>query len=94
MDHWILSPRGNVRVGLTNQLNLRVGVSTGFRPPQVFDEDLHIAAVGGGGAVVRLVAWAEEGTDRGLTACSLLNYDAPRPGTGASIAGGRDTTKK
>ncbi len=43
----VLSPRGNVRVGLTKSLNLRLGVSTGFRAPQVFDEDLHIASVGG-----------------------------------------------
>ncbi len=47
VDDWVWSPRGNIRIGLTQNLNLRAGVSTGFRPPTVFDEDLHLAAAGG-----------------------------------------------
>jgi outer membrane receptor for ferrienterochelin and colicins len=47
LDHVVVSPRGNLRVGLGKDWNLRVGFSTGFRAPQVFDEDLHIASVGG-----------------------------------------------
>lgn len=53
LDHWVLSPRGNVRIGLANNWNLRFGVSTGFRAPVIFDEDLHVAAVGGEGFVIQ-----------------------------------------
>lgn len=72
LDHWVLSPRGSVRVGLTNSLNLRVGVSTGFRPPQVFDEDLHIAAVGGDAMLIRYAQGLRQESSRSLTAA--LDY--------------------
>jgi outer membrane receptor for ferrienterochelin and colicins len=72
LDHWVFSPRGNVRYGITRSLNLRVGVSTGFRPPQVFDEDLHIAAVNGEAMYVRLATGLKEESSRSLT--SALDY--------------------
>ncbi|MBA3974786.1 MAG: hypothetical protein C0504_11290 [Candidatus Solibacter sp.] len=53
LDKAILSPRAGVRVGLTNSLVARATVSTGFRAPAVFDEDLHIAQVGGEGFVLQ-----------------------------------------
>jgi len=37
---------------MTKDLGLRVSVSTGFRAPQVFDEDLHITQVGGKGLLI------------------------------------------
>lgn len=72
LDHWIMSPRGNVRIGLTKTLNLRAGVSTGFRPPQIFDEDLHIAAAGGEAMLVRYAQGLREESSRSLTAA--LDY--------------------
>jgi outer membrane receptor for ferrienterochelin and colicins len=72
LDHWVASPRGNVRLGLTHALNLRVGFSTGFRPPQVFDEDLHIAAVNGEAMYVRLASGLKEESSRSFT--SALDY--------------------
>ena len=34
-------------------MQFRVGYARGFRAPQVFDEDLHITIVNGGGAIIR-----------------------------------------
>ena len=48
----ILSPRANVLYKITPDLQFRVGYAKGFRAPQVFDEDLHITQIGGGGSVV------------------------------------------
>lgn len=47
VDHVIFSPRINLRYNPTEQINLRLNYAGGFRAPQTFDEDLHIALVGG-----------------------------------------------
>lgn len=43
----IVSPRANIRFNPSDKLNFRLSYSTGFRAPQAFDEDFHIAIVGG-----------------------------------------------
>ncbi|MDY3914938.1 MAG: TonB-dependent receptor [Phocaeicola sp.] len=43
----IVSPRGTIRYNPTENINLRASYAKGFRAPQVFDEDLHVAVVGG-----------------------------------------------
>ena len=43
----IISPRLNLRYAPTDHLALRVGYASGFRAPQVYDEDLHVGAVNG-----------------------------------------------
>ena len=48
----IVSPRANILYKVTPDVQFRVGYARGFRAPQVFDEDLHITQVGGGGTVV------------------------------------------
>jgi outer membrane receptor for ferrienterochelin and colicins len=48
----ILSPRANVLYKINPDLQFRIGYAKGFRAAQVFDEDLHITQVGGGGTVV------------------------------------------
>ena len=48
----IISPRANILYKILPDLQFRVGYARGFRAPQVFDEDLHITQVGGGGTVV------------------------------------------
>lgn len=50
----IFSPRINLRYNPTKDINLRVSYSEGFRAPQAFDEDLHIAAVGGTVSIIEL----------------------------------------
>ncbi|MDD6778769.1 MAG: TonB-dependent receptor [Bacteroidales bacterium] len=47
VSHPIFSPRANVRYNPSKQANLRLTYSSGFRAPQAFDEDFHIAVVGG-----------------------------------------------
>ena len=47
IDNAIVSPRANIRYNPSNKLNFRLSYSTGFRAPQAFDEDFHIAIVGG-----------------------------------------------
>ncbi len=42
IDDWIYSPRFAVRHTLNAEWTLRSSVSTGFRAPEVFDEDFHI----------------------------------------------------
>jgi outer membrane receptor for ferrienterochelin and colicins len=48
----VFSPRANIKIGLNDNLSLRLGLSTGFRAPMIFDEDLHITQVGGEGLVI------------------------------------------
>ena len=54
VDHVIFSPRVNVRFNPSEAVNLRVSYAAGYRAPQAFDEDLHIAIVGGERVRIRL----------------------------------------
>lgn len=49
----IVSPRVAMLWSPSAPVTIRGSVSTGFRAPQVFNEDLHITAVGGQGQVIR-----------------------------------------
>ena len=52
IDHIIFSPRANLRFNPTQNINLRLSYSSGFRAPQAFDEDMHIENVGGTVAMI------------------------------------------
>lgn len=43
----IVSPRINIRFNPSRKFNFRASYSTGFRSPQAYDEDFHVAIVGG-----------------------------------------------
>ncbi len=43
----IFSPRATLRYNPVSNINLRASYAKGFRAPQVFDEDLHVAVVNG-----------------------------------------------
>ena len=43
----VVSPRLNLRYAASDHLTLRAGYASGFRAPQVYDEDLHVGAVNG-----------------------------------------------
>ncbi len=47
VDGPVVSPRVNLRYAASDHLSLRVGYASGFRAPQVYDEDLHVGAVNG-----------------------------------------------
>lgn len=53
IGRWIVSPRAGIKLGITDNLMWRTTLSTGFRAPAVFDEDLHITQVGGEGFLIQ-----------------------------------------
>ncbi|MBW2647114.1 MAG: TonB-dependent receptor [Deltaproteobacteria bacterium] len=52
IENLIFNPRMSVLVNLLKSLSWRTTFSTGYRAPQIFDEDLHITQVGGEGMIV------------------------------------------
>lgn len=54
MDNIIFSPRINALWKPSERFQGRLTWSTGFRAPQAYDEDLHVAAVGGEAMMIRL----------------------------------------
>lgn len=54
VNNAIFSPRVNFLYKATDNLQARLTYSTGFRAPQAYDEDLHVAAVGGEGIQIKL----------------------------------------
>jgi len=54
VDRVIFSPRVNLRYNPAEQVNLRASYAGGYRAPQAFDEDMHIAVVGGERVRIRL----------------------------------------
>ena len=50
----VCTPRATVRYTPINGLVLRAGYSSGYRAPQAYDEDLHVAAVGGQVSLISL----------------------------------------
>ncbi len=49
----IFSPRFNLKYQFGQGFNLRASVTSGFKAPQTYDEDLHLCAVGGDQRVTR-----------------------------------------
>ncbi len=64
----IFSPRANVRFNPNGKVNFRASYSEGFRAPQYFDEDLHIALAGGEPIVRVLSEDLEEERSRSISA--------------------------
>lgn len=48
----IISPRFNAKYEFAEGFNLRASFSTGFKAPQIFDEDLHVGALSGDQRIV------------------------------------------
>ena len=53
IERTIFNPRMSLLVNLLPEIGWRTTFSSGFRAPQVFDEDLHITQVGGQGVLIR-----------------------------------------
>lgn len=60
IDRPIASPRANLRYNPDEQISLRLSYAGGFRAPQAFDEDMHIAVVGGDRVRILLADGLEE----------------------------------
>lgn len=66
LDDPVLSPRLSAKYQWLEDLALRGSYSSGFRAPQVFDEDLHITQVGGEAQVIRNAAGLQEETSQSI----------------------------
>lgn len=53
LEKWIVSPRLSAKYQLFESLKIRAGYTTGFKAPQIFDEDLHICGLEGTQRVIR-----------------------------------------
>jgi len=67
VDKIILNPRASLLVNAINNTQIRASLSTGFRAPQAFDADMHIAFSGGGIAFVQLAPDLIEETSRSIS---------------------------
>lgn len=73
VDHAIISPRLSLLYKLQETTQFRLGWGTGFRAPQAFDTDLHIAFAGGGVSRITLADDLFEERSNSFTAS--INYD-------------------
>ncbi|MGV8877778.1 MAG: TonB-dependent receptor [Sphingobacteriaceae bacterium] len=73
VDHSIISPRLSLLYKLKDRTQFRLGWGTGFRAPQAFDTDLHIAFAGGGVSRIGLADGLKEERSNSFT--GSVNYD-------------------
>ena len=64
----VISPRANIRFNPSDNVNVRVSYSTGFRAPQAYDEDFHVAIVGGDRVVTVLAPDLKEESSNSVSA--------------------------
>lgn len=76
LDYPILTPRAAVRWTPVKNLQIKAGYSNGYRAPQAFDADLHIAFAGGGIARRLIASDLKEETSNSYTAS--VSYDIPK----------------
>jgi outer membrane receptor for ferrienterochelin and colicins len=75
VDNIIFSPRVSVLYKLKSNFQFRTTWSTGFRAPQAFDTDLHIAFAGGGISRISLSENLKE--ERSKSYSVSISYDLP-----------------
>lgn len=73
VDNLIISPRFSLLYKSESNIQLRTTWSTGFRAPQAFDTDLHIAFAGGG--VSRISLDEDLVEERSNSFSASINYD-------------------
>lgn len=76
VDKIITSPRASLLYKLKSNTQFRLTWSTGFRAPQAFDADLHIAFAGGGISRIGLSPDLKE--ERSNSWSGSVNYDLPK----------------
>ena len=54
LDKAVFSPRANIRYTPIDPIILRVNYASGYRAPQIYEEDLHVGAVGGEVSLITL----------------------------------------
>lgn len=73
VDKAIISPRVSILYKWKETTQIRLGWGTGFRAPQAFDTDMHIAFAGGGVSRISLADDLKEERSNSFTAS--VNYD-------------------
>jgi outer membrane receptor for ferrienterochelin and colicins len=76
VDRTVLSPRLSLLYKYGENTQIRASYGTGFRAPQAFDTDLHIAFAGGGVSRVQLSDDLREESSQSYSAS--LNFDKPK----------------
>lgn len=74
VDKPIFSPRVNVRYNPLGEWSLRLSYAEGYRAPQAYDEDLHIAIVGGERTRIQLAENLKE--ERSSSLSASVEYSA------------------
>ena len=75
VDKFIWSPRVSLLYKLKTNTQFRLSYGTGFRAPQAFDTDLHIAFAGGG--ISRVTLSPNLAEERSESWSASINYDKP-----------------
>jgi len=75
VDGWVVSPRLSLLYKYKDNTQVRASFGTGFRAPQAFDTDLHIAFSGGG--VSRVLLSEDLREERSKSYSASVNYDKP-----------------
>ena len=75
MERPILSPRASLLYKWKDYTQFRLSYGTGFRAPQAFDTDLHIAFAGGG--ISRVTLSPDLQPERSRSWSSSINFDKP-----------------
>lgn len=70
----IVSPRVNIRFNPSRSANFRLSYSTGFRSPQAYDEDFHVAIVGGERVVTVLAPDLKQESSHSISASADLYH--------------------
>ena len=73
LDNLVFSPRYSLMYHFKKKTQFRLSYSTGFRAPQAFDTDLHIAFAGGGISRVLLSDNLKE--EKSSSVSASINYD-------------------
>lgn len=93
MDHAVFSPRATLRYNPVKEVNFRLSYSTGFRAPQVYDEDLHVSAVGGEVAIIHSIPNLKPEKSRSLSTSMDLYHTFGEVSTNFRLEGFYTTLK-
>lgn len=77
LDQIVLSPRVSILYRLVNYTQFRLTWGKGFRAPQAFDSDMHIAFAGGGVSRIRLQEDLRQ--EQSGSFSGSVNFDMPKP---------------
>jgi outer membrane receptor for ferrienterochelin and colicins len=68
LKDWIFSPRVNGKFNIGDGFAVRSAFTTGFKPPQIYDEDLHLCGIKGDQRVIRNSVHLKEERSYSITA--------------------------